>query len=236
MFGLIRRISYSVIPRPDRPWEDDRMLTISAEGTRSDLQRVFIATSNAPHKGKKRRMSASEEPEPDMQQANQKKVRGESSTPSVADSSEVHDRLSTPVPQAETKEVKEVTQGVKDVELEVGSAPESVPLPDEESDDLEESSSNVTPPPDTQSQNDVGVDESASDDQASHQDQSEASDETAIAEKGTTSEKGKEGQETTPVVVEGDAHVPDVTAIVAKSEPTRKLRSKNKADASTAKA
>jgi hypothetical protein len=24
MFGLIRRISYSVIPRPDRPWEDDR--------------------------------------------------------------------------------------------------------------------------------------------------------------------------------------------------------------------
>ena len=24
MFGLIRRISHSVIPRPDRPWEDDR--------------------------------------------------------------------------------------------------------------------------------------------------------------------------------------------------------------------
>lgn len=26
MFGLIRRLSHSVIPRPDRPWEDDRTL------------------------------------------------------------------------------------------------------------------------------------------------------------------------------------------------------------------
>ena len=26
MFNLIRRISYGVIPRPDRPWEDDRKL------------------------------------------------------------------------------------------------------------------------------------------------------------------------------------------------------------------
>jgi hypothetical protein len=25
MFSLIRRISYGVIPRPDRPWEGDRM-------------------------------------------------------------------------------------------------------------------------------------------------------------------------------------------------------------------
>lgn len=123
MFGLIRRISYSVIPRPDRPWEDDRAFRFLHNVRvliRNAFFFAFLATSNAPHKSKKRRMSASEEPEPDMEQANKKKVRGESSTPSVADSSEVHVRLSTPLPQPETQEVKEVTQGVKDVELEIG--------------------------------------------------------------------------------------------------------------------
>ena len=24
MFGIIRRVSYGLIPRPDRPWEEDR--------------------------------------------------------------------------------------------------------------------------------------------------------------------------------------------------------------------
>jgi hypothetical protein len=183
-------------------------------------------------------MSSSEEPEPDMEQANKKKIRGESSTPSVADLGEAPNRLSTPLPQVETEEVKEVTQGVKDVELEASSAPESVPLPDEDEDDLEEPSSraSITPPPETQPQNDGAAvdDESASGDQMSPQDQSEDSDETVVAEKNTTlEEEEEEGQEPTSVVVGKDVDVPDVTANVAKSELMKKLRSKSKADVLT---
>ena len=221
MFGLIRRISYSVIPRPDRPWEDDRAFRFLHNVRvliRNAFFFAFLATSNAPHKSKKRRMSASEEPEPDMEQANKKKVRGESSTPSVADSSEVHVRLSTPLPQPETQEVKEVTQGVKDVELEVGSAPEDIPLPDEESDDLESSSNATTPPPETLPRPDEPADDSASDNLLP-QDESEAVDETTVIEK-----EGPEGS--VAVNKSEDAPVPDVTATVEKPEPTRKLRSK----------
>ena len=165
-----------------------------------------------------------------MEQANKKKVRGESLTPSV-DASEAHDRLPTPLPQVETQEVKEVTQGVKDVELEVGSAPESVPLPDEESDDLEESASNLTPPPETQAERDELVDES---EQTLRQDEPEVTDETTIAEKAAALKTESKDQENSVVVTE-DVPVPVVTADVAKSEPSRKLRSKTK-DASTAKA
>jgi len=178
-------------------------------------------------------MSKSEEPEADMEQTNKKKVRGESSTPSV-DASEAHDRLPTPLPQAETQEVKEVTQGVKDVGLEAGLAPESVPLPDEESDDLEESSSNVTPPPVTQAERNEIVDESALSEQAHHQDELDPTDETTVAEKAPALKTKKKGQET-PVVRAGDVPVPVVTANAAKSEPSRMLRSKTK-DASTTKA
>jgi hypothetical protein len=173
-------------------------------------------------------MSDSEEPEPDMEQANKKKVRGESLTSSV-DASEAHDRLPTPLPQAETQEVKEVTQGVKDVELEARSAPESVPLPDEESDDLDESSSSATPPPEIESQRDAPVDEGALGDPASHQDEPEAVDQTAVTEKAPAVKEGKGA-----LIVEGQVPVPVVTANAAKSEPARKLRSKAK-DASTAK-
>ena len=176
-------------------------------------------------------MSSSEEPEPDMEQANKKKVRGESSTPSV-DASEARDRPPTPLAQTEAQEVKEVTQGVKDVELEVGSAPESVPLPDEESDELEESSSNVTPPPEAQFEHDEVVDESVSGKQQSHQDEPEATDETTVAEKVTVLKTEMNGR---PVVVEGDVNVTVATAGVAKSEPSRNLRSKTK-DSSTATA
>lgn len=176
-------------------------------------------------------MSASEEPEPDMEQANKKKIRGESVASSGADTGEAHDRLSMPLPQVETQEVKEVTQGVKDVELEVGSAPESVPPPDEESDDLADSpSNNSTPPPTIQRQRDVAVDESASGDEISHQDEPEVNDDTIVTENGTTLEKGQETVEQSVLVEE---EVPDVTADVAQSEPAKKLRSKTKEDAST---
>jgi len=111
MFSLIRRISHSVIPRPDRPWEDD-------------------PTSNAPATRRKRRLSSTErDHDAEEDEQRKKKQRGESAA-SVDD-----------VPaQTETEaEVKEVTQGVKEVELEDkpaeglhAQAPESIPLPNEE--------------------------------------------------------------------------------------------------------
>jgi len=161
-----------------------------------------------------------------MEQANKKKVRGGSSTSSVVDTGETaHDRLSTPLPQVETQEVKEVTQGVKDVELTPAPAPECVPLPNEESDDLEESSSIAsTPPLETQPESDVAGDEGAS-----RPGESDATDNTAFSEK---LEKGKEGRETS-VVVEGEVPVPDVTADVTITDLARKVRSKTKEDAST---
>ncbi|KAJ7594154.1 hypothetical protein C8J56DRAFT_429308 [Mycena floridula] len=107
MFGLIRRISTSVIARPDRPWPED-------------------ATSNAPKKGRKRRLSNDEDEEENVASLS-KKVKGE--TP-----------LSTPAePSAE---VKAVTQGVDDIGLETKEpvAAESVPLPEEKSGELDAAS------------------------------------------------------------------------------------------------
>jgi len=62
----------------------------------------------------------------------------------------------TPLPQIDTKEVKEVTQGVKEVDLEEGSkdlpadgavVPESIPLPEEAAGELDELSSDVVEDP-----------------------------------------------------------------------------------------
>ncbi|PPQ95895.1 hypothetical protein CVT26_015581 [Gymnopilus dilepis] len=149
MFGLIRRISYGVIPRPDRPWEED-------------------PTSNAPQRRKKRRLSSTERPDVDADEeaANKKKARGESGTP---DADQRDATFLTPPPPAaaststETQEVKEVTQGVKEVDLDgkdespssspaegdeqVVPAPESVPLPQEKSGELDEASSDASTPP-----------------------------------------------------------------------------------------
>ncbi|KAF8892949.1 hypothetical protein BD779DRAFT_1620861 [Infundibulicybe gibba] len=115
MFGLIRRISHSVIPRPDRPWEDD-------------------PTSNAPQTGRKRRLSSTERNrEVDDKQSSKKKIRGDEH-----DHEAVRELSSTPLPLnsgTETEEVKEVTRGVEEVELKDTKsihAPETIPLPDEE--------------------------------------------------------------------------------------------------------
>ncbi|KAJ2919738.1 hypothetical protein MD484_g748, partial [Candolleomyces efflorescens] len=97
MFSLIRRISYGVIPRPDRPWEED-------------------ATSNAPARRKKRRLSSTERDERDESEelSRSKKLR---QSPEEDPDQEATSERDTPLPQPETKEVKEVTQGVKEVDL-----------------------------------------------------------------------------------------------------------------------
>ncbi|KAJ7747944.1 hypothetical protein DFH07DRAFT_889070, partial [Mycena maculata] len=132
MFSLLRRFSGSVIPRPDRPWEED-------------------PTSNAPHVGRKRRMADEDRDEDEDEQARLKKIRGATSE-QQPDALSARDSSSTPLPQAnETAGVKEVTQGVKEVELEekLQALPESVPLPEEKAGELdgEASSTASTPPP-----------------------------------------------------------------------------------------
>ncbi len=128
MFGLIRRISQSVIPRPDRPWDDDgQFFQQPSCWARIDPRRV-TATSNAPKTGRKRRFSTTDgDAEDDL--TNNKKIRGDSpATPVEA-------------PLVD-KEVKAVTKGVKEVELEdKEAAPECVPLPEEEPGELDEGAS-----------------------------------------------------------------------------------------------
>jgi len=95
---------------------------------------------------RKRRLSISERDDADDEQSGKKRVRGHSATPSVADA----DTPSlTPPLLPDTKEVREVTQGVKEVDLTEkkeqskvppggDAAPESIPLPDDEAGELEE--------------------------------------------------------------------------------------------------
>ncbi|KDQ32868.1 hypothetical protein PLEOSDRAFT_1091231 [Pleurotus ostreatus PC15] len=131
MFNLVRRISRSFIPRPDRPWEED-------------------PTSNAPQIGRKRRLSTTELGDGPSDEERLTK-RGRGALPPVAvettteNTSQNDTREASPVspPHGATtdqEDVKEVTEGVKEVELEdkkeVG--PESVPLPVEVSGELDE--------------------------------------------------------------------------------------------------
>ncbi|KAK0460706.1 uncharacterized protein EV420DRAFT_1478455 [Desarmillaria tabescens] len=83
MFGLIRRISQSVIPRPDRPWDDD-------------------ATSNAPKTGRKRRFSTTERDVKD-DPVNNKKIRGDSPVTTAE----------TPLVDKEVKAVTKGVKGVE---------------------------------------------------------------------------------------------------------------------------
>ncbi|KAI0672320.1 hypothetical protein C8Q78DRAFT_990789 [Trametes maxima] len=95
MYKIIRRISSSFFPRPDRPWSED-------------------ATSTAPQIGRKRRLSTDEREERETTPS-AKKQRSDTGS---------SERGSSPTqPERETEEVKEVTKGVREVELEDGKAP-----------------------------------------------------------------------------------------------------------------
>lgn len=111
MFKFIRRVSTSFLPRPDRPWRDD-------------------ATSNAPTIGRKRCFSFVEDDDDGSASTSVKKLRGDStqaegSTPPIPADSD----------KKEGEDVKSVTQGVKDVELDEKKldspcGPDEIPLPD----------------------------------------------------------------------------------------------------------
>ncbi|KAH7882973.1 hypothetical protein F5I97DRAFT_162018 [Phlebopus sp. FC_14] len=114
MFKFIRRVSHSLLPRPDRPWKDD------------------AATSNAPTIGRKRRFSVTErddEADPTLTAA--KKAKGD--VPELDGASMPGEDSKSPV---EGEDVKSVTQGVEGVDLDdqkddpSSVRPEVVPLPE----------------------------------------------------------------------------------------------------------
>ncbi|KAN0139265.1 hypothetical protein V8E53_002766 [Lactarius tabidus] len=96
MFKLLRRISSSIYPRPDRPWSDD-------------------ATSNAPTIGRKRRLSDEDGDGDDVQDAGSSRKR-RVPLEREGTSSELGELRAkgTEIDPG----VKEVTRGVKEVELE----------------------------------------------------------------------------------------------------------------------
>jgi len=97
MFKVLRRISSSIYPRPDRPWSDD-------------------ATSNAPSIGRKRRMNDEDADEQEM--GSSRKRRGQVERQDTS-SSELGELGVKKVKDTEVDSgVKQVTRGVKEVELE----------------------------------------------------------------------------------------------------------------------
>lgn len=130
MFNLIRRISGSVHPRSDRPWNDD-------------------PTSNAPTL-RKRRRDSSEHVRDEEEEARKKRAKPVvEEEPREGLQGEILSAAgpSATEPEKETPEVKEVIQGVQEVELEdkPTTAPENIPLPADEPDDLQDPA--TSPPP-----------------------------------------------------------------------------------------
>ncbi|KAF9238998.1 hypothetical protein BU15DRAFT_47150 [Melanogaster broomeanus] len=117
MFKFIRRVSTSLLSRPDRPWRDD-------------------ATSNAPTIGRKRRFSVTEHDDDEPASSTAKKAKEEPiqlDAESESTAGESSNGEATPIIEGEG--VKEVTEGVKEVDLEdkegaLSTRPEGVPLPD----------------------------------------------------------------------------------------------------------
>lgn len=131
MYKLLRRISSSFFPRPDRPWEDDgeHALTLISSRVQILKRHVEPATSNAPQIGKKRRMSDEDE---DMPPSGSIKKSRTGLLP--VDGDAVEEGASSQETDATTEDVKEVTKGVRDVELEEGkkTSHDDEPAPAEE--------------------------------------------------------------------------------------------------------
>lgn len=112
MFQFLRRVSTSFLPRPDRPWRED-------------------ATSNAPTIGRKRRFSITDhDDEEEFGSLSGKKPKTEAMLLDGVEASTKDSKEG----QIEGEEVKSVTQGVKQVDLEDTGVqavePEAIPLPE----------------------------------------------------------------------------------------------------------
>ncbi|KAF8556574.1 hypothetical protein OG21DRAFT_1391329, partial [Imleria badia] len=119
MFQFLRRVSGSFLPRPDRPWSDD-------------------ATSHAPTIGRKRRHSVTEQDGDGSSFSSAKRTKNDPVKPDTECNSSGGESPKTDAPPpVEGQDVKEVTKGVKEVDLEdahnledASIRPEGVPLPD----------------------------------------------------------------------------------------------------------
>ncbi|KAG2126585.1 hypothetical protein DEU56DRAFT_862132 [Suillus clintonianus] len=188
MFKFIRRVSTSFLPRPDRPWRDD-------------------ATSNAPTIGRKRRFSFVEDDDDNSTSTGVKKLKGDSTQ---AEGS------TPPIPavpdQKEGEDVKSVTQGVKDVELDgtiqeldSSSGPEEIPLPD---------SPGGAPQPDIKSTEEAATAPEGKADKQGAQDNSDAdsvaSSSEVVLDEGQPEDDSKDDTKTSPTSAAACLPVEDV--------------------------
>ena len=129
------------------------MLTCFAFSTRSDCP---LATSHAPTIGHKRRRSVTEQDHGDSASSSAKRTKSDPVKPdSECDSaSEGESPRGDAIPPVEGQDVKEVTEGVKEVDLEdtdkledASIRPEGVPLPDSPSGSPEPESESPEPEP-----------------------------------------------------------------------------------------
>ncbi|KAI1786884.1 acid protease [Ganoderma leucocontextum] len=247
MYKLIRRISSGFFPRPDRPWsEDGACFPSSLDRARHGLTLAFIclrylpfstsfrnlldgywiwiytytATSTAPQIGRKRRLST---PEPDDEHEREhtpasKKLRAESeadATPGPA----------TPVP--ETEEVKEVTKGVEEVELEEKpSAAEEVKEKDVEEASAEAKEAAAIPLPDSPQLKATEGEDADADGEADSDVDTEAevdakSEEVISTNEDAAAPAGKVEEPPAPTVAVADDEVPGLT--LASKSPKKKV-------------
>lgn len=123
MFKVLRRISSSIYPRPDRPWSDDGASRPFPSRSSRHLNEQPTATSNAPSIGRKRRMNDEDADEQEM--GSTRKRRGQLERQDTS-SSELGELGVKEVKGSEVDPgVKQVTRGVKEVELEEDKKEES---------------------------------------------------------------------------------------------------------------
>ncbi|KAI0752710.1 hypothetical protein C8Q80DRAFT_470644 [Daedaleopsis nitida] len=209
MYKLIRRISSSFFPRPDRPWSED-------------------ATSTAPQIGRKRRLSSTE-PDEDRESTPAKKHRAESE--SVQGPGEEPREPTPSQPAKETEEVKEVTKGVQEVELEDGQ-----PKPPAEKSQDESETTEMVPEAETAAEKAAAVPlpdspqlKAADDDldaegeeDVEEKERDDATDATAVDD---VSSSGKEDE---PVsVAEEDEEVPGLTLPSASPKKSTKAKTRS---------
>lgn len=116
MFKVLRRISSSIYPRPDRPWSDDGVSRTFSLSIITTSHEEPTATSNAPSIGRKRRMDDEDADEQEM--GSTRKRRGQVERQDTS-SSELGELGVKEVKGGEADPgVKQVTRGVKEVELE----------------------------------------------------------------------------------------------------------------------
>lgn len=119
MYKLIRRISSSFFPRPDRPWGEDGALVYWRDRPPTPSPRLsgsacshkdvscFLATSTAPQIGRKRRFSSTEPDDEEPSTSAPKRHR--------LDTIEAEEDASR---RDDAEGMKEVTKGVQEVEIE----------------------------------------------------------------------------------------------------------------------